>query len=694
MSISNIQYNKKRKEFKEELLKKGILPNNYELNILLSNYFDNKILGMPYYSPLKQEPYEVSNKESYNHTFQSLEQDMQTIYNANIESNNKSVAIQEYYDTEKTRVMNAIQKLTLRTENITEIMDSAIAGKQYVQAFDDLYDIEYYGDSIRNIPCTTSFVDLLQKKMYTDKTNSKINKINILNASITVSGISKSSFQEHETIGELTDILKDTIDANYTLIGKSKTSNKNTIDVLIDLKSLTDINTVLFKFTSSKKNKCSLSLSEDGENYISVHDVSGTNLVEWNFPIKTIQYIKITITKNEPDSYEQSTTDGYYEYYYILKNISIAVENFESKSVFVSKPIDFNDLVNSITLNADDRIYNNTRIDYFIGFDNGSSKIGWDSIENHKKHELFMFEKKNKILNYSLATSNNFGQMDSEAAELYQINKVPSNINKNSIKITPGYNMWSVVQYQKKDDQEYDEVFSFDSLDFTSYTDECVSNQLFMDCENYNKFKLNPNTLYTFTQYVSLDAAANLFNKYIRVMDTGEANVLKESDKLQQKVFVNGLEVSRVGNDGDNYYSFALKKGVNKIQFAIYAPATSGAGIYRWLYHNLNFKELTHNVFAFTPMKYVNWYVLDKQMQPNYKYYTIKNGYVCIKCSPQDMIKSEIEDMGYFMSYHSLKDNMAYFFENNKLTFRIMAVLNSQDKNVSPEITNFRVTGK
>ena len=248
MSISKIQYNTKKEEFKQELLKKGIEPNNYELNNLLSEFFDNKTLGMPYYAPIKQEPYETSNREAYNYTFKALGQDMQTIYDANIEANNKAVAIQEYYDTEKTRVMNAIQKLSLRVQNINEIMNSSIAGKQYVQVFDDLYDVEYYGDSERNIPYTTAFIDLLQKKMYTEKSNTKINKINISNSDIKITGIDK--FKKRTTEGELSNILTDTIDSVYTVVCKSDKNQEMEISIIIDLKSLMDINTVLFSFTS------------------------------------------------------------------------------------------------------------------------------------------------------------------------------------------------------------------------------------------------------------------------------------------------------------------------------------------------------------------------------------------------------------------------------------------------------------
>ena len=78
----------------------------------------------------------------------------------------------------------------------------------------------------------------------------------------------------------------------------------------------------------------------------------------------------------------------------MFKNISIAREEFESKSVFVSKLIDFDDLTSTIRLDATDMIFNNTRIDYFIGFDNEVDKIGWDAIDNHKDHKLFMFEKR------------------------------------------------------------------------------------------------------------------------------------------------------------------------------------------------------------------------------------------------------------------------------------------------------------
>ena len=47
----------------------------------------------------------------------SLKEDLETIYDANIEANNKAVAMQEYYDLEQNKVYNAISRLSLRVEN-------------------------------------------------------------------------------------------------------------------------------------------------------------------------------------------------------------------------------------------------------------------------------------------------------------------------------------------------------------------------------------------------------------------------------------------------------------------------------------------------------------------------------------------------------------------------------------------------
>lgn len=678
MSISSIQKKRKTEEFTQELLKKGIEPNNYELNRMLTEYFDNHVLGMPYYRPIKQKPYEESSKKDYNHNFMTLQEDLETIYQANIEANNKAVAMQEYYDLEKNKVRNALTKLSLRVENISEALKTTSHVKQYVQVFDDLYGVEFYGNAKRNIPYTTAFVDLLQKKLYTDKTNAKVNKISMNNATISINGL--TLFDSYTTQGELGKVLNDTISDLYIISANSSDNNEKKIEILVDLGSLLEFNTVSFTYTSTRVMPCELFLSEDNENFIAAYDMSNRDYVEWNFNAQTARYIKIICHKPEPDGLNESSS--LYEYYFVLKNISIAKEEFESKSIFVSKLIDFDDLTSTIKLDATDMIFNNTRIDYFIGFDNEIDKIGWDAIENHKEHNLFMFEKRHKILNYHVESFAHKG----EVLDLYRLYKLPKNVNRNSIKVTPAYNMWSVKRYNRKTGDSNEDGFTLATGDFSNHVANCNMTQLFMDCENYDSFDIQTNTLYIMTQYISLEQSMNLFNKFIRITDT---NNKTDIDGAEIRVFLNGYEVTAADN---KQYSFALRKGVNKIQIAIYCD--SNTATIKRLYHNLNFKALTNDVFGFVPMKYTNNAILNKTVNDTYEYYTIKDGFIYVKCHPDDMIKSDLDDMGYFISYYCLREDMIDYFEDNHIKFRIMAVLSSNDKNVSPELINFRITGR
>lgn len=681
MSISSIQYQRKRKEFIQLLLKQGIEPNNFELNRLLTEYFDNHTMGMPYYAPIKQTPYDVSSKQDYNHNFRTFQEDIETVYQANIEANNRAVAMQEYYDLEKNKVKNALAKLALRVENISEALKSTAHVQQYVEVFDDLYGVEFYGDTKRNIPYTTSFVDLLQKKVYTERTNAKVNKLSMANATIEIDGL--TCFTDYTSKGSLLKVLNDTLDEVFVVVGRSDIDTEKTIAFNIDLGSLQTFNTVSFSYTSTKEMPCELLLSDDGENYLSVYDVANRDYTEWCFPAKTARYIRIVCHKTEPDGL--NTASGQvllYEYYYLLKNISVAMEEYEAKSIFVSKLIDFDNMPSVIKLDATDMIFANTRIDYFIGFDNEKDKIGWDAIDNHKDHPLFMFEKRHKILNAHLQE---FGHQGA-TTHLYRLYKLPHGVNRNSLKVTAGYNMWSVRRYNHKNGDSQDNKFSLDSGDFSQHIANCNMTQLFMDCENYDSFNLQTNTLYIFTQYVSLEQSASLFDNFIRVTDT---DCKTDIDGTQIRVFLNGYEVTPTNQ---NKFSFALRKGVNKVQIAIYIGSTT-ATIKR-LYHNLNFKSLTNNVFACTPMKYTSNTILDKMVGASYEYFTIKDDYIYVKCDPDDMIKSDMEDMGYFASYFCLREDLRYYFSDSRIKFRIMAVLHSNDRNVSPELLNFRITGR
>jgi hypothetical protein len=493
------------------------------------------------------------------------------------------------------------------------------------------------------------------------------------------------NFGGYETQGELSKILNDTINDVFIFTGQSSNNEAKSLSLIVDLYEVMKFNTVFFKSTSSNDMTFTLALSDDGNNFYTVYDINGKDLVEWNFETKSARYIKITSTKNEADG-QSINTQGYnvYEYYYIFKNITVALETFETQSILVTKPIEFNNLTSFVKLDATDMTYANTKINYFIGFDNDIDKIGWDAIENHKEHKLFMFEKRHNIANQG--TYNDYGKQ-SVLTGLYRVFRLPSGVNINSLKVTPGYNMWSVQRYNRKDG-DYDDGFDLKETDITEFIKKCNKTQLFMDCENYSDFELMSNVLYIFTQYVDCPNTVGTYDKFIKIISNSD---VQDDSNIKSciRLFVNGYE-QVAGNN--NLYGINLKKGVNKIQMAIYCPASYV--LTRFLYHNLNFKEMTNNVFAFKPMQYTNINMLQKSLAENYEYFTIKDNTIYVNTDPKDLIKSPKNDMGYFITYYGLKQNMQQYFKTNKMKFRIMAVLTSKSKNLSPSILNFRITGK
>ena len=675
MSISSVQKKIKTDEYIVELAQKGIKPNNYEVNKMLTEHFDNHIMGMPYYTPIMQKPYDVSSKDDYNHNFSSMDEDLKTIYCASTEANNTAIAMQEYYDSEKIRIMQELDNLALRIKNASSSLKANRVSEQYVESFNNYYNIEFYGDTDRNIPYTTCFTDLLQKNAYIPKINNSINKININDATITIIDDKKIAVKPSK--GNINDILNDIFN-EYVMITCTSEDGNSSKSITIDIDFGKDIlfNAVLFKYTSATSMVNTLYLSEDGNTYVPTYDISTPMLAEWNFPEKKVRFIRIKCVKEEADGISSiNSSTEINQYYFLFKNISIAYEKYSKTSVLVTKPISFENIISSIKLDAEDMIFSHTRIDYFIGYDNGSNKIGWDAIKNHSEHELYMFEKKNKIAN---AHVEKFAHNDL-LLDGYAIFELPRYVNTGTIKVIPGYNMWDVRRYN-----DAPSGFSLSGNDITSYVNNSPVVQMFMDCERYTDFEIKTNTLYVFTQYVCLDKAEIMNNRSLMV-----ALGNKRVSTAEIKVFVNGYETAKYNN---NFYSFMLRKGTNKIQIAIYCPSRY-ASIYT-LKHNINMKTLTNDVFAMPPMKYANNATLSAMPNDSYKYYTIKDHCIYVKPDPRDMARSYLTDMPYFIKFSSLKPDLNDLFKDGKFTFRLMAVFNTEDNNVSPRLNNIRITGR
>jgi hypothetical protein len=353
---------------------------------------------------------------------------------------------------------------------------------------------------------------------------------------------------------------------------------------------------------------------------------------------------------------------------------------YKSKSILVTKPIKFEDLVNIITLKANDLIFPNTSINYYVGLDNGKDKVNWELVENNVPYDLGILKKNMKIINSS--SSGYGGVVDTN---IHRVCKVPDNVNLNSIKLVPGYQMWYADKFNIAADSSVTNfnIHSFAFDDIVKST-KVVKSQSFIDCDKYD-FYIEPKTLYILTQFVNVPDETGANGKYVTTKNSALAS------GLQTRLLVNGNDIK----DANGKYTLRLRKGVNKVQLLLYHNGTSSVQ----MSHNFNFKECSQDTFALPPMQMVNYHTLKNKTQaPNYKYFAIKDGYLVVKHNPTTITVDSANDMGYMLSYKSLRAEAASLVENTSLyqsvKFRLMAVLLSVDTAMSPQILNFRIIGQ
>ena len=674
MSISAIQKRVKSAEYAMELARKGIEPNTYEVNKMLTEHFDNHTPGMPIYSPIEQKAYAESNKANFNHNFETLKEDLDTMYRANVETNNTAVAMQEYYAAEKDRVVQEIQELQMRINSIYDSINNGGSTAQYNEAFNTLYGVDYYGNDDKNIPATSAFIDLLQKNVYIPKTDAAINKIDISDAAISIKGNGSVSTSVQQ--GKITNIVND-IYNDYVIIqcaGRLQYENQLIID--LDFGKDITFDSVFIKFTSASQITMKLYVSEDGENYVPAYDMTGTRMIEWIMHEQNARWIRIICSKTEYDV----VSNANYIWWFLISNITIAYEHYHKSAVVTTNQIDLEQLVSRIKFDAEDMNFSHTKISYFLGYDNGN-RVEWDVLKNHEWHELAIFQKLHKIAS---AYYEEFGEHN-PVLNAYALITLPDGTCMQDVKVTPGYNMWGVKRYTGIYGDSIDNNFSINTGDFSDHVAQCNMEYMFMDCENYDNFSILSNVLYIFTQYVDLEHADSLFNSQWEIYAD---NGLKVED-AEVRVFLNGYES---GATDTNLYSLGLKKGVNKIQIAVYCPSET-ADEYK-LRQTMNFKKLTSGVYAYPPMKRISPTMMEKKTVDEYGCYCVKDNTIYVRPDPNTMVRSFLNDMPYYITYKCLKPEYSLMFPDKSIKIRLMAVLTTDDPCMSPRLSSMRICAK
>lgn len=680
-TIKDMQLKKKKEEVTNSLIKKSIIPTKTTISNILKDFFERKKLGEPDFKPIEIEKDSTSNPKVWNKSFKDLDNDLNILFDALVDQNNKILSNYEMYMYENDKLHANIVKLNLSIQNLKDTLNAK--GNLYTnhQTFENFYSTEFNEIEYRNIPTTDSYIDLAQRKVINNKKTTSKDKVNISKAKIKID--KDHNVLSEKSIGDigflLNDYTNEVYHVNYLTSPNVKTINLN---LNVTLQSIKEMSTVMLECVSINNFDATLYISTNNVDFKEVYTINSNNLFEWNFDRQEVGYIKIVINKRINDSYSNDRNI----FDFIFKNLSCINDYFYLKSTYVSKPLEFDAVLDSVTLKSDEIIFPGTNINYFIGLDNDKNDVEWISVNNNEKCNLGLLDKNEKIANNSL---DEYGK--NVKGDCVSILNLKQEYNINSIKVYYGYQMWGLKTLEIPDSED---INNYDPT-IEDYTDYYVKRKSLIDTEEYS-FEIRNGYSHLMTQYIYTDNVGYVYNKFIKPLNNGDK-------KFNCKVYLNNAQIKEV----DGKYNFTLRKGKNVVHILMYVNCTD-RNEFTKITHNFNFKEHTFNVFADRPMKYINDKTLMEDIiENNNKYYSVYNNKIIVK-EDMRMVNEHIKlplqatsinyknNSRYLVTYKSISNIKAkqYLVNKEKTRIRVLAILLSNNESLSPKINNFRLVGE
>lgn len=656
--ISLLQKQKITNAVRLQKLKAGQSPSNKEVVESVVKSERGHLSGEPYYKAMNILPHTITNSTVWNRTFGNLKKDLDILFEANVMLNNTMVSFQEKSDIENSLLNSKLNLTSMKFDKIKTMIEQSTGLQGYSENFKDFKGTENE---------STAEVNLKEKSVTLEKSNIS-KRYDLSESTVTVTPITSHSSAEH--YGKENSILNDFCNEYEIFKYVTQSNGEFVLEIRDDLEKPLFCNTVTLSVSSSSSLSAMLYLSEDGIAFKGVYIMEGNRDLEWIFGETTIKAVKIVIRKPGADGYK----DGSYDHYFILKSLGLSRNIYEHEGIFLSKPMKFLGAVDKLTLNAEDMIFNNTNIIYSLGIERNDKKMQWSTVENGEPSEMNLLSESEEIVNRN---DKNYGQSVGDG--IYRVYKLPPRTNIDSIKLNPGYQMWYREHLEGIGGYNY-------TLNLLSYDASKIKYRNFVDAEEYQT-KLLSQSLDVFTQYVECEED--------QVVSFPYATVTGETSLFQQVLFCNGVKAAqKKGN-----FTLSLKKGLNKIIMFLYLGSGKNQEVYATeATLKVNFKEITDNVYAFPKMKYVNPYALkNENLAENYVYYTVENGHILVKHTPNANVANYNNEMRYYLSYRYLSENSPYVQYKNRepyVKIRVKALLISNDQGYTPKITNYQLSSE
>lgn len=447
MNIKEFQLAKSISRAKKLLLKKGKAPTSSEVLSLSMKRFEKAGLGYPTFTPQYGERYEVSDKSIFNKMLTEIHDDISDLYDADSYLNNEVLSLFNYYDSEKKNTINSLNKLQRKLDGILYAMEDSSVKGSITDSFDDFLNVDFAGDSDKNIFETDAYINLLSKYASNDILSAY--KINLSSAKVKLE--IDSSFTKSQELSPISNCLND--NASETWIQKIVSDQANNLSsrLTIELDKQEVANSLRITLSSPKKLIVYAILHDEAGNTKELPKIESYDECEWSFRNTDIKKFVIVITKTEPDDTEATN----YEYYIGAKNIALCKNIYTTQSIFVSKSYDIPSPFSQLYLNCDATIPQSTKLRYFIGIEKADRSVNWIATRNDQVNELNLLSTSVEVISYG--TLGYGSSYNKNLFILSELSHVP--VNK-SLSLDVGSSMWSVKEIPYTTDTNLKDIYN------------------------------------------------------------------------------------------------------------------------------------------------------------------------------------------------------------------------------------------
>ncbi|WP_459482570.1 hypothetical protein [Clostridium saccharoperbutylacetonicum] len=641
INMQEYQLRQKDEQYSLELLKKGHGATNYQVNKRITEFFENKTPGLPYFKPITLKKYVRSDKKDYNNMFKNIEQDLKNAFEVYNTQTNYEVLINGDYDMQMEAANHSLDKLILQTELLKKYTETKTAYEPYIIKFNDLSMVNTRNLITHNIPQSTSEIDYDISILRNELRSTPSDKVDIS----TTGTISVDSSNAKVILNkDITSILSEVITDMLTISTVTSNKEPGTLTLQIDFADNHEASRICLNGCSLYNTNVKLFISEDGSNFLEKSNIDGDSSMSWRFNAINMKAFRIIFEKTSFD-YMDNDKDEFY-CYYMFSNLSVYNDKYKKASVFTSKTIEMEQPVSNITVDPIHELPPHTDIAYFVGFENKNDDVEWKNVEAGSNVDLGLLTKEKEILTYETEKF-----VFSELARYDKINKqyyfkvypLPDNTNLNSIYLRAGHSQWLIERLDVNDRYKNrytedikaapdkgipedkhiihdavpaDKVCHTDDYSKARVTDIAPLDSTVMDirCERVNNY-------FIMSQYAICEQETIIENRYITYDVTNET--------FNAIVLINGRQIF----PKNNKYSFKLNAGENLIQIMVLLINHDLTNLdnedktkdVKKIKHNFNLLAYCRELYAGPEMQRINYNSLIKNISnQSLKYYSVK----------------------------------------------------------------------